>query len=51
MNTKGKLAALVLAAAIALGSAGAASAARDGGPPTPGGQCPTGNTPGCSPHR
>jgi hypothetical protein len=46
---KGKLAALVLAALIALGSVGAASAARSGGPPNPGGQCPPGNTPGCSP--
>jgi hypothetical protein len=48
---RAKLATLVLAALIALGAVGSAAAATFGGPPNPSGQCPTGNTPGCSPHR
>jgi Flp pilus assembly protein CpaB len=48
---KAKLLVLMLAALVALGSVGAVTAERAGGPPNPSGQCPPGNTPGCSPHR
>jgi hypothetical protein len=48
---KAKILALLLAVMFALSVAGSASAATFGGPPNPSGQCPTGNTPGCSPHR
>jgi hypothetical protein len=48
---KTKIVALLFAIMLALGVASSASAAVSGGPPNPSGQCPTGNTPGCSPHR
>jgi hypothetical protein len=48
---KTKIFALLFAVMLALGVASSASAATFGGPPNPSGQCPTGNTPGCSPHR
>ena len=53
MNMKAKLIVVALAALVALGTVGAGTvdAARSGGPPNPSGQCPPGNTPGCSPHR
>ena len=53
MNMKAKLIVVALAALVALGTVGTGttSAARSGGPPNPSGQCPPGNTPGCSPLR
>src|SRR5215218_193949 len=53
MKMKAKLIVVALAALVALGTVGAGTvdAARSGGPPNPSGQCPPGNTPGCSPHR
>ena len=39
---------LVMAAMTVMTTAGTGFAK---GPPNPGGQCPPGNTPGCSPHR
>jgi hypothetical protein len=48
---KSKILAVLFALMLALSIAGSASAAQFGGPPNPSGQCPTGNTPGCSPHR
>jgi hypothetical protein len=48
---KAKVLAMFFALMLALGIAGSASAATFGGPPNPSGQCPTGNTPGCSPLR
>jgi len=47
---KKKMVAIILAAMMTLSLAGTAFAEPSGGPPNPSGQCPTGNTPGCSPH-
>jgi hypothetical protein len=49
---KKKLMTIIVAALLTLGTVGATVFAEpQGGPPNPSGQCPTGNTPGCSPHR
>jgi hypothetical protein len=48
---KSHLLTVVMAALLALTVASSAFAAPQGGPPNPSGQCPTGNTPGCSPKR